>query len=125
MNKKIIIIISLFILIILIAGVFYTLRNRDNLKAYCRNEYAQQMDCKECAKKGTIFHFKYEDGCELQAQDANKECIYNDECDKNNCKYKNKDSSQGYCDEYLIDDFDTNCSRERGGILKCSYTFGQ
>ena len=85
----------------------------------CFDENREQMDCKECIKKGELFEHSFGASCEIKAKDANKKCIYNDECDKNECIYQSINSSQGYCDDYIGDNEGKRCYRKMGEKVSC------
>ncbi|MFA6533641.1 MAG: hypothetical protein WCT37_00545 [Patescibacteria group bacterium] len=130
---KKILIVGLIILVIIILIVVLFLNNKNNLlvddnsreAGFCFDGNGRQINCEKCIKGGgKIFAHSFAQTCEIKAKDANKKCVYDDECINYVCVYSNKSAEQGYCDDYKGDnDGKEQCHHKRGENIGCGIQF--
>ncbi|MCX6778715.1 MAG: hypothetical protein NTU97_00580 [Candidatus Magasanikbacteria bacterium] len=119
--------VATIIFIVIMVSVFKQWQNeketnfkQQNKLSYCSDEIGKQIDCRTSQKYGKVFMHSFGSTCEIKAKDANKECTYNDECDKG-CVYTDQKATVGKCDSYWGDnDGVTTCTRKRGTNIQCS-----
>lgn len=121
------IIIFAIILGLLLAGsiIWIVVKNQKNNGLSDSWSCDNDKNCHDCLKRGGTIFEDYgfvRSFCEIKAKDGGKECIYNDECSKNQCSYKDENSSHGYCPNYnQFDGF--YCHRNRDKKISCTVNF--
>lgn len=120
MRRKITIII-LFILIFVGLIIYFTQGaesekgNNGTRFSACYDAKGGTMNCKKCLENGRSIVSDASYVCEIEARDALKSCIYNEECVKG-CAYQNASSTEGKCRAFKTNTYDGLglCGRERG-----------